>query len=156
MREVDPALPVSDVKTLDALLSDSVVEPRANAFLLALLAALALVLSAVGVYGVLSCSVAQRTREIGLRMALGAGAGEILRQLLREGLAVVLAGTAAGLLGAFFLAKVLASLLFGVTTSDPLTFVGVPLVLLAVALVATWIPARRATRVEPVVALRYE
>ncbi|HEV7668452.1 MAG TPA: ABC transporter permease [Thermoanaerobaculia bacterium] len=156
VRQIDPALPVADVKTLDALLADSVAEPRANAFLLSLLAALALVLSAVGVYGVLSYSVAERTREIGLRMALGAGAGQILRQLLREGLGIVLAGIAAGLLGAFFLARVLASLLFGVTTRDPLTFVGVPLVLLAVALIATWVPARRATKVEPVVALRYE
>ncbi|MEP7011394.1 MAG: ADOP family duplicated permease [Acidobacteriota bacterium] len=156
VREVDPALPVAHVKTLDALLYDSVAEPRAQTFLLSLLAALALVLSAVGIYGVLSYSVAERTREIGLRMALGAGAGQILRQLLREGLGIVLAGTVAGLLGAFFLARVLASLLYGVTPRDPWTFVGVPLVLLAVALFATWIPARRATRVEPVVALRYE
>ncbi|HXU34288.1 MAG TPA: ADOP family duplicated permease, partial [Thermoanaerobaculia bacterium] len=156
VREIDPSLPVANVKTLDALVADSVAEPRANAFLLSLLAGLALVLSAVGVYGVLSYSVAQRTREIGLRMALGAGAGEILRQLLREGLGIVLAGISAGLVGAFFLARVLASLLYGVTPRDPWTFVGVPLVLLAVALLATWIPARRATRVEPVVALRYE
>ncbi len=154
--EVDPSLPVADVKTLDALVSESVAEPRANAFLLSLLATLALVLSAVGVYGVLSYSVAQRTREIGLRMALGAGSSEILRQLLLEGLAVVGSGIAAGLLGAFFLARVLASLLYGVTPRDPITFVGVPLLLLAIALIATWIPARRATRVEPVVALRYE
>lgn len=156
VREVDPGLPVAGVKTLDALLYDSVAEPRAQTFLLSLLAALALALSAVGVYGVLSYSVAERTREIGLRMALGAGAGQILRQLLREGLGIVLAGTAAGLLGALFLARVLGSLLYGVSTHDPLTFVGVPLVLLAVALVATWLPARRATKVEPVVALRYE
>jgi putative ABC transport system permease protein len=156
VREIDPGLPVAKVKTLDALLYDSVAEPRAQTFLLSLLAALALVLSAVGVYGVLSYSVAQRTREIGLRMALGAGAGEILRQLLREGLGVVLAGIGAGLFGAFFLARLLASLLYGVTPRDPWTFVGVPLVLLGVALFATWIPARRATRVEPVVALRYE
>ena len=156
VREIDPALPVAGVKTLDALLYESVAEPRAQTVLLALLASLALALSAVGVYGVLSYSVAQRTREIGLRMALGAGAGEILRQLLREGLAVVLAGTAAGLLGALFLARLLGSLLYGVSSRDPWTFVGVPLVLLAVALLATWIPARRATRVEPVVALRYE
>jgi len=156
VREIDPGLPVAGVKTLDALLYDSVAEPRAQTFLLSLLAALALALSAVGVYGVLSYSVAERTREIGLRMALGAGAGQILRQLLREGLGIVLAGTAAGLLGALFLARVLGSLLYGVSTHDPLTFVGVPLVLLAVALFATWLPARRATKVEPVVALRYE
>src|SRR6185295_1541318 len=156
VREVDPGLPVASVKTLDALLADSVAAPRANAFLLSLLAVLALVLAAVGVYGVLSYSVAERTREIGLRMALGASVGEILRQLLREGLAIVFAGIAAGLLGAFFLARTLESLLYGVTARDPLTYLGVPLVLLAVAVIATWVPARRATRVEPVVALRYE
>ncbi len=156
VREVDPALPVANAKTLDQLLSDSVAAPRANAVLLALLAVLALVLAAFGVYGVLSYSVSQRTREIGLRMALGAGGGDVLRQLLREGLATVLAGIATGLVGAFFLARTLGSLLYGVTVRDPVTFVGVPLVLLLVAVVATWVPARRATRVEPVVALRYE
>ncbi len=156
VREVDPALPVANPKTLDQLLADSVAAPRANAVLLALLAGLALVLAAFGVYGVLSYSVAQRTREIGLRMALGAAAGDVLRQLLREGLSTVLAGIATGLVGAFFLARTLRSLLYGVTESDPVTFIGVPLVLLVVAMLATWIPARRATRVEPVVALRYE
>jgi putative ABC transport system permease protein len=156
VREVDPGLPVANPKTLDQLLADSVAAPRANAVLLALLAGLALVLAAVGVYGVLSYSVAQRTREIGLRMALGAAASDVLRQLFREGLTTVLAGIVTGLVGAFFLARTLESLLYGVTVRDPLTFVGVPLVLLAVATLATWLPARRATRVEPVVALRYE
>src|SRR6185295_2476666 len=156
VREVDSSLPIANPKTLDQLLDDSLSAQRANAILLALLAALALVLAAVGVYGVLSYSVSERTREIGLRMALGAASGEVLRQMLREGLATVLAGIAAGLLGAFYLARSLESLLYGVTARDPLTFVGVPLVLLAVAVVATWVPARRATKVEPVVALRYE
>ncbi len=156
VRSVDPGLPISSIRTLERMVSDSVAAPRANAILLALLAALALVLAAVGVYGVLSYSVAQRTREIGLRMALGAGSGVVLRQIFREGLGTVLAGIAAGLLGAYFLVRSLESLMFGVTLRDPITFVGVPLVLLAVALLATWVPARRATRVEPVVALRYE
>ena len=156
VREVDPGLPVANAKTLDQLVSDSVAAPRANAVLLGLLAALALLLAAVGVYGVLSYSVAQRTREIGLRMALGAAGGDVLRQLFREGLTTVLAGIATGLVGAFFLARTLESLLYGVEVRDPLTFVGVPLVLLLVAMLATWLPARRATRVEPVVALRYE
>ncbi len=149
VREVDPGLPVANAKTLDQLISDSVAAPRANAVLLGLLAA-------VGVYGVLSYSVAQRTREIGLRMALGAAGNDVLRQLFREGLATVLAGIVTGLVGAFFLARTLESLLYGVTVRDPLTFFGVPLVLLLVAILATWVPARRATRVEPVVALRYE
>jgi len=156
VRSVDSGLPISSVQTLDRMVSDSVAGERANAILLTLLAALALVLAAVGVYGVLSYSVAQRTREIGLRMALGAGGGAVLRQILREGLVTVLAGIAAGLVGSYFVVRLLQSLMFGVKARDPLTFVGVPLVLLAVALLATWLPARRATRVEPVVALRYE
>ncbi len=156
VRSVDPSLPLSSVQTLSRRIDDSVAAPRANAVLLGLLASLALVLSAVGVYGVLSHSVALRTREIGLRMVLGAGGGEVLRQILVEGLSTVLAGIAAGLIGAYFVVRLLASLLFGVQVRDPLTFVGVPVVLLVVALFATWLPARRATRVEPVVALRYE
>ncbi|HXU34729.1 MAG TPA: ABC transporter permease [Thermoanaerobaculia bacterium] len=156
IRSIDPGLPISSIQTLDRMVYDSVAAPRANAILLTLLAALALVLAAVGVYGVLSYSVAQRTREIGLRMALGAGVGQVLRQILREGLGTVLAGIAAGLVGSYFVVRALESLMFGVKVRDPLTFVGVPLVLLAVALFATWVPARRATRVEPVVALRYE
>jgi putative ABC transport system permease protein len=156
VRSVDPGLPISSIQTLNKMVYDSVAAPRANAILLALLAALALLLAAVGVYGVLSYSVTQRTREIGLRMALGAGEGAVRRQILGEGLLTVLAGIGAGLIGSYFLVRALESLMFGVQARDPLTFVGVPLVLLAVALLATWLPARRATRVEPVVALRYE
>ncbi len=156
VHEADPGLPIANPKSLDQLLADSVAEPRANAILLSMLALLALVLAAVGIYGVLSYSVSQRTREIGLRMALGAGSGQVRGQMVREGLATVLAGIVAGLVGAFFLARTLQSLLYGVKVNDPLTFLGVPILLLAVAFLATWLPARRATRVEPVVALRYE
>ena len=156
VRSVDPGLPVSSIQTLDRMVYDSAAAPRANAVLLTLLAALALILAAVGVYGVLSYSVAQRSREIGLRMALGANAGTVLRQILGEGLGAVLAGIVAGLVGSYFAVRLLESLVFGVETRDPLLFLGVPLVLLVVALLAIWIPARRATRVEPVVALRYD
>ena len=119
-------------------------------------AGLALVLAAVGTYGVMSYAARQRTREIGIRMAIGASSRAILTLLLGRGLLMVAAGLTAGLLGAMALTRALRTLLFGVSTSDPLVFAGVTVMLAAVAMVAAWIPARRATRLEPVVALREE
>jgi ABC-type antimicrobial peptide transport system permease subunit len=133
-----------------------VAEPRLYTVLLGSIAALALVLSVVGVYGVISYSVAQQTHEIGIRIALGAQAGDVLRMVIKRGMLLVLIGIAIGLGGALAVTRVMQKLLFGVSVTDPLTFIAVSFLLAAVALVACVIPARRATKVEPLVALRYE
>ena len=151
---MDPNLPLADVRPLEDIVSAALVQPRFTMVLLAAFAALALVLAAIGIYGVLSYAVAQRTQEIGIRMALGAERGRVLRMVLRQGMTVALLGVGVGLLGAWALARVLASQLYGISPSDPLTFAVVALILVAVALLASFIPARRATRVDPMVALR--
>ncbi|HEV2247629.1 MAG TPA: ABC transporter permease [Terriglobia bacterium] len=156
VRSVDANQPVSDVKTMDERIASSLAPQRFAATLLAVFAALAVLLAALGLYGLMSHSVAQRTSEIGIRMALGATRGGVLSLFVQEGLRLVLAGLAIGIAGAFVLARFLASLLYGVKPTDPVTFVAVSLILTAVALAACFIPARRAAKVDPMVALRYE
>jgi putative ABC transport system permease protein len=153
---LDPQIAVADVKTMEANVQESIAPQRFNLFLLGLFATLAVFLAAVGVYGVLSYAVTQRTREIGVRVALGAQRGSILAMTIREGMQLTFAGAAIGLVGAWLLTRWMAGLLYGVTARDPLTFVGVIVVMSLVSLAACYIPARRATRVDPLVALRYE
>jgi putative ABC transport system permease protein len=156
VRALDGELALANVRTMDQWLSASAAQPRLNGVLLTVFAAVALVIAAIGIYGVLAYAVTQRTREIGLRMALGASRGGVLRLIIGQGMAIVAAGIAVGLAGGFALGQTLSSLVFGVTVRDPLTFAGVAVVLAAVALAACAIPARRASRVDPMVALRYE
>ena len=154
--EIDKDQPVSHVKTMDEVLLDSIAQQRFSMLLLAIFAAVALTLAAVGIYGVMSYSVAQRTHEIGIRMALGAQTGAVLRLAVGYGLKLVLAGVAIGLIAAFALTRVMSTLLYGVTATDPTTFMLISLLLVVVAAVASYIPARRATKVDPIIALRYE
>ena len=153
---IDPNQPISDVKTLEQIVSESIAQPRLNMLLMMLFGALALLLSAVGIYGLLSYAVTQRTQELGIRMALGANVGDVLKLVLKQGMFLALIGEAIGLAGAFALTRLMRGLLFGVTPTDTTIFAGVVLVLTLTALLACWIPARRATRVDPLVALRYE
>jgi predicted permease len=154
--ELDKDQPVSDVRTMEDVLSDSIARQRFSTLLLGIFAALALALAAVGIYGVMSYTVAQRTREIGIRMALGAQAGSVLRLMLRQGLKLASAGVVLGLAGALLLTRLMSSMLFGVSATDPLTLVTISLVLVGVALLACYIPARRAAKVDPLSALRYQ
>ena len=156
VHKVDPNLPITHMTTMDGLISDSVSPRRFSAVLVGIFAALALLLAAIGIYGVMSYTVSQRTQEIGLRMALGAQLTSVRGMILGQTLKLTLIGVGLGLAGAFVLARFLASLLFGIGTYDPVTFLGVALLLVGVALAASYIPARRAMRVDPIVALRYE
>jgi putative ABC transport system permease protein len=156
MREVDPEIPVYQARALLDLVAESNAPRRLAATLIAVFAALALVLAAVGIYGVMSYAVAQRTQEIGLRMALGARREDILGMVLRSGTVMAVTGVAIGFVAALALARLIKSLLFQTSATDPPTFSIVPVVLVAVALFACWLPARRATKVDPLVALRYE
>jgi predicted permease len=153
---VDPEIPPGDIRTLDQIIGFQIAEPRFRSFVIASFAIVTLVLAAVGLYGLISFSVAQQTREIGIRVALGAAPAQVVGPMLRRGLALAASGVGIGLVGAFFASRVIAQFLFGVTATDPLTIAGVSGLLIVVALIATWIPSRRALRVDPIVALRAE
>lgn len=154
--EIDKDLPVSDIRTMEEILANSIARQRFSMLLLAIFAGVALVLAGVGIYGVMSYSVAQRTHEIGIRMALGAQTGAVLKLAVVYGMKLVFIGIAIGLVAAFALTRLMATLLFGVTPTDPTTFTLISLLLVAVAALASYVPARRATKVNPIVALRYE
>ena len=153
---LDPRLPVSDIRTMDERLGTSHAQRRFNMLLLGALAAVAVILACVGIYGVISYAVSQQTHEFGLRIALGAEPGDVLRMVLGKGLVLTLGAVSVGLVAAFGLTRTMSSLLFQVGSLDPLTFSGVATLLSAVAIAACWIPARRATKVDPMVALRTE
>jgi putative ABC transport system permease protein len=156
MLNVDASLPVTNMQSLEQIISLSLAQDRFNTTLLGLFAGIGLLLGVIGIYGVMAYSVAQRTREIGIRIALGASSRNVLRLVLSQGLILALIGVAIGLAGSFALTRLLSSLLFGVTPTDPLTFVATAVLLTGVALAACSVPARRATKVDPMVALRYE
>ena len=153
---IDKNIAVANVQTMQRILDSSVAARRLNMLLLSIFAAVALILASVGIYGVLSYSIAQRTHEIGVRMALGAKAADVLRLVVGHGLKMALAGVVIGLALAFLLTQVMKSLLFEVSATDPLTFAVIPLILTGVALLSSYVPARRAMKVDPMIALRYE
>jgi putative ABC transport system permease protein len=154
--EIDRDQPVSNIQTMDDILADSLAQQRFSMLLLAIFAAVAMTLAGVGIYGVMSYSVAQRTHEIGIRMALGAQTSAVLKLAVGYGMKLVIVGIVIGLIAALALTRVMSTLLFGVTATDPTTFTLISLLLIAVAALASYIPARRATRVNPITALRYE
>jgi len=154
--KLDPEQPISNVRTMEKVLADSLMLRRVSMLMLAVFASLALTLATVGIYGLTAYSVSRRTHEIGLRVALGASQAQILRLVVVRGLATALIGAAIGLAAAFQLTRALSGMLYGVAATDPLVFAGVPLLLVTVSAVASYVPARKATRIDPLVALRYE
>jgi putative ABC transport system permease protein len=156
IRTLDPNQPVSDIRTMNQVMSEWVSRSRFNTLLLGLFAGLATLLSAVGIFGVMNYSVALRTREIGLRLAVGAQPRQVLLLVLRQGLLLTIVGVVLGLAAAFALTRLLTSLLFGVTAVDATTFTTISILLLIVSLLACYLPARRAMRIDPLRALRYE
>jgi predicted permease len=156
IRELDPTLPVRDVASMDDVLSTAVAPARWSTTLLGVFAGVALVIAVLGVFGVLSFVVTQRTRELGIRIALGAAPAQVRRLVVGRGVVLVLTGVAAGIVGATVLTRFMGSLLFGVGATDPVTYAVVAAILVGAALLASYLPARRATRVDPILALRAE
>jgi putative ABC transport system permease protein len=154
--EIDPNSPLGDPRTEESQLAEQVQYPRYYSMLLGLFAFVATVLAAVGIYGIMAYAVEQRTREIGIRMALGAGGWQVLRLVIRQAIWMIAAGLALGLAGAMALTRFISSELWEVQSTDPLTFVEVSVLLIAVALLACLVPTRRAVQVDPTIALRYE
>jgi putative ABC transport system permease protein len=154
IRSIDRNLPVSDVRTMEQVAGDALSQPRFVTFLLALFAGTALALAAIGIYGTISLLVAERTQEMGIRLALGANRPAILKLVLGQGMILTAIGLAIGLVGAAILTRTLSGLIYGVAALDPLTFVAVPALLSAVALLACFLPARRAASVDPIATLR--
>ena len=156
VREVNADAPVYSVRTMTQVLNESTSQRRFQTILMTSFAALALLMAAIGLYGIISYSVSQRVQEIGIRMALGAQRSDVLRMVLWQGFKLALAGIVLGLIASFILSRVLASLLFNVSATDLLTFMSVSGLLTLIALLACYIPARRATKIDPMIALRYE
>jgi putative ABC transport system permease protein len=156
VHEIDPDVPVADIMPMTEVISVSTAQRRVTMIMLMIFAAVALVLASVGIYGVISYSVTQRTQEIGIRMALGAQRADVLRMVVGRAMVLAVAGIGLGALGAFALTRLMAKLLFSVRPEDPLTFAAVAVLLAMVAVLASYLPGRRATRVDPVVALRAE
>jgi putative ABC transport system permease protein len=156
VQALDPNLPLFDVTTLTEHMRLALFPAKIAAMVLGVFGLVALLLSAIGIYGITSYTVSQRTHEIGIRMALGAQLGDVLRLVLNHGLKLTLIGAAIGLIGAYLATRAITSVLYGVSATDPLTFVSVSVLLITVALVACYVPARRATKVDPLIALRNE
>ena len=153
VRKIDPEIPVAKVSTIEQLVDESIAQPKFRTFLLGVFSAVAMMLAAIGIYGVVAYSVSQRTREIGIRMALGAQRRDVLKLVVRQGLVLTLVGIALGVIGALALTRIISNLLFGVSATDPATFIGVSLFLVLVSLLACYWPARRASKINPVTAL---